>query len=320
MPLSRHPANPILTRADIPASEAHLADVSSVFNPGAALLDGRVFLLLRVQNRGRETYLMGADSEDGVRFRVRPGEIPLRDLSRAGRVYHAYDPRITRIEDEWLVVLALDRDDDCRLGLAATKDFRELRFLDVISEDDSRNGALFPERIGGKWAMLERPNRVRPDDGPPTGDEIVLSYSDDLRVWRRRATVAKGRWRYWDERIAPGTPPVKTREGWLLLYHGVATHFASANVYQVGALLLDLDDPSRLLARTRYNILEPREPYEMVGQVPNVVLFCGWVVPDRDAEGFALPESRALVYYGAADTTVCLATTTIAELLEDCRA
>ena len=381
MPLRRHLANPILTRDSVPPVRPHLKDVSAVFNPGAAWagpgeLGNRIVLLLRVQNRGRETYLVRAESEPdpfgptggsqaprhpaggdadagaaaaplrpeshrAASFRVAPGAVPIHGLERLGRVYHAYDPRITRLEGSWFVTLALDVDDGCRVALARTDDFRELELLGLVSPDDSRNGVLFPERIGGRYALLERPNRPagelatgaatgettsgvpaareRLTGDPASGDAIVLSYSDDLRHWQRSGVVACGRPRYWDERIGPGTPPVKTRAGWLLLYHGVATHFASVNLYQAGALLLDLEDPSRLVARTRYNLLEPRAPYETVGQVPNVVFPSGWVVESFDEEGFARPESRVLVFYGAADTVVGLAATTIGELLDDCR-
>jgi len=112
---------------------------------------------------------------------------------------------------------------------------------------------------------------------------------------------------------------VKTREGWLLVYHGIATHLAGACIYQAGAALLDLEDPTRVLARTRDNILEPRELWETTGQVPNVVFPSGMVVEELDSEGFATPASRTLVFYGAADTCVGAATATISELLEACR-
>jgi beta-1,4-mannooligosaccharide/beta-1,4-mannosyl-N-acetylglucosamine phosphorylase len=148
---------------------------------------------------------------------------------------------------------------------------------------------------------------------------IELAESEDLLRWRRVGDVLAGRPHYWDELIGSGPPPIKTRAGWLHIYHGVATHFHSANIYQAGVALLDLADPSRLLARSRNNILEPREPYELSGQVPNVVFPSGAVVETHDAEGFAPPESRVFVYYGAADTCVGLAETTVGELLAACR-
>lgn len=320
MPLRRHPASPILTRADIPPVPPDLVDVSSVFNPGAARDGDRIVLLLRVQNRGRETFLLRAESRDGIRFDVDPAAVEVRGLEAAGRIYHAYDPRITRLEGVWYVTLALDRDDGCRLGLFRTDDFRVLQFVGLLAADDSRNGVLFPERVGGEALLLERPNVPAAPGDPPSGDVIVLSRSRDLRTWDRAGEVARGRWRYWDERIGPGTPPVRTAEGWLLLYHGVATHFASVGIYQAGALLLDLEDPRRVIARTRYNLLEPREGWELSGQVPNVVFPSGWIVDGVDADGVAGSGCRVLVYYGAADTVVGLATTTIGELLDDCKA
>jgi predicted GH43/DUF377 family glycosyl hydrolase len=319
MSLQRHPANPILTRADIPAIRPHLVDVTSVFNPGATLFADRVLLLLRVQNRGRETFLLAADSPDGVRFTVRGREVRWRGLERLpGTIHHLYDPRITRLGDDYLVTLAVDLDEGCHVVLARTQDFETLEILGRVAPD-SRNGVLFPERIGGRYAMLERPNALRVPGGPPTGDAIALSYSDDLLRWERAAAVLRGRPHGWDERIGSGPPPLKTREGWLHLYHGVATHFGSANVYQAGVALLALDDPARVIARGRYNVLEPRETYELVGQVPNVVFPSGCVARDADAEGFARQTSPVFVYYGAADSVVGLATATVRDLLDACR-
>jgi beta-1,4-mannooligosaccharide/beta-1,4-mannosyl-N-acetylglucosamine phosphorylase len=128
--------------------------------------------------------------------------------------------------------------------------------------------------------------------------------------------LISGRFHYWDEFIGSGPPPVKTRQGWLHLYHGVAGHFGSSNIYQAGALLLDLHDPSKVLGRCRCNILEPRELWELTGQVPNVVFPSGMVVERQDAGGFALPESPVKIYYGAADTVVGLATATVQDLLD----
>lgn len=344
MSLVRHPANPVLTRADIPPAAPQLVDVSSVFNPGAVLAGDRVVLLLRVQNRGRETFLCHADSDDGIRFRVRPGPVPIRSLARTGaRVHHVYDPRITRLGDLYWVTVAMDLDDGCRVGLCRTRDFAELEFVGFTSADDSRNGVLFPEKLpplsgsrgtpsgaaasdgsgrvpaaSTRHALLDRPNSVARPGEPTTGSTIALSFSDDLLHWERAGTVARGRWHYWDELIGPGPPPVKTRDGWLLVYHGVATHFQSVNIYQVGVMLLDLKDPTHVVARSRYNQLEPREVWELTGQVPNVVFPSGLIVRDLDGEGFARPSSEVLLYYGAADTCVGLVTGTVQDLLDGC--
>lgn len=315
--MRRHPANPILTRADIPDVPPRLTDATSVFNPGAVRAGGRTVLLLRVQARSRETFTLVAESADGVRFDVRPEIVDFKGLDGLGeKVYHVYDPRVTPLEGAFYVMFAMDMEAGCGLGLARTGDLRDFRFLGLASTDDVRNGVLFPEKVGGRYLRLERPNKARLAGGPATGSEIWLAESDDLLRWRPSGPVMAGRFHYWDEYIGSGPPPVKTRRGWLHVYHGVATHFASANVYQAGVALLDLADPSKLLGRSRGNILEPREPYELAGQVPNVVFPSGMVVENFDAEGFALPESPVRIYYGAADTAVGLALTTVGELLE----
>ncbi len=318
--LERFIGNPILTRADIPAMPPRLVDPTSVFNPGAIHFRGRYRLLLRVQARSRETFLVPAESEDGVRFTVAPRCVELPGLERAGRpVYHVYDPRLTRHGDECYVLFAADTDGACLTGVARTRDFEEFELVGIDVASDTRNAVLFPEQVNGHFLRLERPNRPQGPGEPPSGDEIVLAESDDLLRWTPRGAVLRGRPHYWDERIGSGPPPVKTRAGWLLLYHGVATHFQSVSIYQAGAALLDLADPRRVLARTWNNILEPRESYELMGQVPNVVFPSGMIVEGYDAEGFALPDARVLVYYGAADTCVGLATSTVERLVSACR-
>jgi beta-1,4-mannooligosaccharide/beta-1,4-mannosyl-N-acetylglucosamine phosphorylase len=314
--MKRHPANPILTRASIPDVPPFLTDVTSVFNPGAVKLGDRYVLLLRVQARSRETVMVMAESPDGVRFTVRPEVVEFKGLEKvAGRIYHVYDARITPLEGAYYIMFAMDMDSGCQLGLARTEDFEDFRFLGVTSKDDVRNGVLFPEKVNGVYARLERPNTARLDGGPTTGSAIWLAESEDLVHWRRRAPVLEGRFHYWDELIGSGPPPVKTRRGWLHVYHGVATHFGSANIYQAGVVLLDLKDPARVVGRCRGNILEPRELYELAGQVPNVVFPSGMVVEESDREGYALPASPVKLYYGAADTAVGLAVTTVGELL-----
>lgn len=318
--MQRSPASPIITRADIPDIQPHVVDVSSVFNPGAIRVGDRYLLLLRVQTRGRETVLLVAESSDGERFQVRPKLVEFEGIETAGEtIYHVYDPRLTRIGDTIYVMFAADTDGACRLGVARTADFERFEFVGMNHDYDVRNGVLFPELSDGRFLRLERPNRVELDSGVTTGSEIVLAESDDLIAWRPLGPVMAGRLHYWDELIGSGPPPTKTREGWLHIYHGIAMHLANAHIYQAGVVLLDLADPRHVIARGRNNILEPREPYELTGQVPNVVFPGGMIVDDYDDEGFAKPESLVRVYYGAADTVVGLATTTIGDLIAACR-
>ncbi len=316
--LRRSTQNPILTRADIPVASGIL-DPSSVFNPGAVFFRDRIRLMLRVQARSRSTFLLQASSEDGEQFEVSRVPVHFEGLEREERpIYHIYDPRMTVIEDEVIVCFAADMEDACRVGVARTRDLEHFEFVG-FSDAPSRNAVLFPERFAGRYLRLERPNDRITAGGVGTGDAVFLAESEDLLHWEVSAEpIFSGRHHYWDELIGSGPPPVKTRAGWLHLYHGVATHFASSNIYQAGAVLLDLEDPNRVLARTWNNILEPREPYELTGQVPNVVFPSGMIARDYDAEGFARDDSEVLVYYGAADTVIGLCTSTIMELIEAC--
>jgi len=317
--MKRSAANPIITRLDIPDVPPRIVDATSVFNPGAVRLRNRDILLLRVQTRGRETVLMVAESTDGKRFSVQPRVVDIAGTEAIDQtLYHIYDPRLTQIDQTIYIMFAADTDQGCRLGVARTEDFEHFELVGFGGGQDTRNGVLFPERFNDRFLRLERPNRQRLDGGVTTGTEIVLAESEDLVNWRLLGPVMAGRPHYWDELIGSGPPPVKTREGWLHVYHGVATHFASVNIYQTGVVLLDLADPRCVLARGRDNILEPREPYELTGQVPNVVFPSGMIVAEYDEEGFALPDSPVRLYYGAADTVVALATTTIKGLLDEC--
>jgi len=317
--MKRYPQNPVIGRFDIPHLPPHLVDVSSVFNPGAVRWDEQIVLLLRVQNRGRETYILPAFSSNGIDFDTAREPVLFRGIEKLDfPVYHVYDPRITRIGEIFYITLAIDTDAGCRVGLARTADFQEYEFLGVLLNGDARNAVLFPEAIGGEYAMLYRPNRERLDGGVASGSEVELAVSLDLIHWTPKAAVMQGRFHYWDEFIGSGPPPLKTHRGWLHVYHGVATHFAASNIYQAGVVLLDLDHPEQVIGRSRYNILEPRELYEMVGQVPNVVFPTGLVSTQPDHGGFVDDDTELLLYYGAADTCVCLATTTVRELLEAC--
>lgn len=319
MVLRRSPHNPILTRDDIPDLPGGFTDATSVFNPGAAMLGDKRILLLRVQSRGRETALVTAESSDGVKFRISTEPVKLRGIEKEkDTLFHVYDPRITKIGDQFYITLAIDTDTGCRMGVARTGDFREFEFVGIASDADTRNSVLFPERIDGWFVRLDRPNKDFARFGPATGMEITISISDDLLNWEPRGPVMNGRYHYWDELIGSGPPPVKTPKGWLHVYHGVATHFAAANIYQAGVILLDLDDPSNVIARGRNCILEPREMVEMVGQVPNVVFPTGMIVESFDDDGFAQMDAKTDIYYGAADTCVCLASSTIRELIDAC--
>lgn len=314
--MQRYSNNPIITRKHIPLIPHHLIDATSVFNPGAVKFNNKYLLMLRVQGRSRETFFVMAESDNGIDFTVRNEIVKFNGIEQIKeKIFHLYDARITKIENKYYIMFAMDMDGACQLGLAATNDFRSFDFLGITSNEDIRNGVLFPEMMNGSYLRMDRPNKARMEGGPTSGNTIWLSESQDLIHWQLKAPLISGRFHYWDEFIGSGPPPVKTRHGWLHIYHGVATHFGSANIYQAGVILLDLHNPAKVIGRCRGNILEPRELYELTGQVPNVVFPSGMIVEKSDHDGFAHPDSEVKIYYGAADTVIGLATTTIQELI-----
>lgn len=307
-----------------------LRDPSGVFNPGACCRDGVDYLLLRVQSRSRYTHLVPALLDADRRRKIADRATRCEGLAgieaEIGEILHLYDPRLTWLDGVLHVVTAADTPGGCRL-LIWTADGGDDGFAGLsalqpagsLGDLDTRNGVLFPARIGGRHALLHRPNAPGVAGDPASGSGIVLSLSDDLRNWDEGGAVMHGRPARWDERIGSGPPPVRVREGWLHLYHGIATHFASVNLYQAGVVLLDAGDPTRVIARGAENVLEPREIYETTGQVPNVVFPSGWTVAPIGKDGVAPPEARVRLYYGAADTCVGLAETTIGDLVAAAR-
>ena len=313
----RYSKNPIISPKDIISSHPEMIDVSSVFNPGGIQFGNKILLLLRVQNRGRETLTVKATSDDGVHFSIDDKPIKFSRMDNLDEtVFHIYDPRITKIENTYFVMAAMDVVGKCLLGLFKTEDFSSLEFLGIKGEEDNRNGVLFPEKINGKYAIFDRPNKSLVESGVTTGNAIWYSESDDLIKWESKEMVMEGRQHHWDEYIGAGPPPVKTQKGWLMVYHGIAMHYQP--IYQAGVVLLDLDEPWKVISRGRYNVLEPREMWEMVGQVPNVVFPTGLIVDSVDDRVFTNPSSKIKLYYGAADTHIGLATSTVQELIDAC--
>ncbi len=189
------------------------------------------------------------------------------------------------------------------IGVGYTHDFRTFTQLDNAFLPFNRNGVLFPRRIRGSYAMLNRPS----DNGHTPFGDIFYSESLDLVYWGRHRHVMASLPLTWQStKIGPGPTPIETDEGWLMLYHGVLTS-CNGFVYSMGAALLDLDEPWRVVARGSSFLLAPHAPYEQVGDVPNVVFPCAALV---DAA-----RDRITIYYGGADTVVCMAHAHLSELL-----
>ena len=302
--LRRHPQNPILTGRDFPEKFR----IQRVFNSGVIRHKGRYVMACRVEDRALRNQIWMADSDDGLRFTPRPVPLELAPGDAEFAEYTAgmyYDPRITEIEGVFYLMHAAHSGHGCRLSIVRSADLEHFEWLGFVSETDNRNGVLFPEKIGGLYARLDRPNT-----GGEFGD-IWVSYSPDLVFWGKSKCVLRNsqiRWAW--AKIGPGAVPIKTPEGWLNIFHGVRWQCKAHYVYQLGVALHDLEDPSKLIGLCKEAILEPEEPYELVGQTPSVVFSSGAVVE---------PSGEVKVYYGGADTVMCLATTSIDKLLYACK-
>ena len=191
------------------------------------------------------------------------------------------------------------------IGIAYTFDFQTFYQCENAFLPFNRNGVLFPEKINGKYAMLSRPS----DSGHTPFGDIYISFSPDMKYWGEHRSVMKtvpfeqSAWQCL--KIGAGTVPIRTDEGWLMFYHGVI-QTCNGFRYSMGAVLLDLADPTKVLHRSMEYLLAPAAPYELCGDVPNVVFPCA-----------ALHEGdRVAVYYGAADTCVGMAFGHISEIIE----
>lgn len=295
----RHETNPILTPLDVPIA------CNSVFNPGAARHEGEVILLVRVEDRRGISTLHVARSSDGVGgWRFDPQPLLAPDPAHPEELWGCEDPRLTWLaeRDEWVIAYTAFSRRGPLVSLALTRDFREVRRLGLVMPPEDKDAALFPERFDGRWAMIHRPLPVQ------GGAHMWISFSPDLRHWGDHSLLLEARdGAWWDAgKIGLGPPPLRTDEGWLVLYHGVRLTAAGA-IYRAGLALLDLEDPRRVIARGDNWEFAPSAPYELAGDVPQVVFPTGWVVDDAD--------QSILLYYGAADTVVGLARASLAELL-----
>lgn len=298
----RSDRNPILTAAGWPYP------VNSVFNAGAVRLErGETLLLVRAEDRRGISHLCAARSQDGVTdWRIDPQPTLMPDpTNHPEEIWGIEDPRITWLpgRGEYAVTYTCYSRGGPGVSLALTPDFRTFHRLGMVLPPDDKNAALFPRRFGGRWAMIHRPS------SPDRPSHIWLGFSPDLKHWGDFTLLMKARpGGWWDAgKIGLSTPPIETDAGWLILYHGVRTT-AAGSLYRVGAALLDLDEPTKVLLRGDEWVFGPAEPYERVGDVPDVVFPCGCTLGD---DGDALH-----LYYGAADTAIGLATASLSELLD----
>jgi predicted GH43/DUF377 family glycosyl hydrolase len=291
--------NPLLTARRWPDP------VNAVLNPGAALVGGVTVLLCRVEDRRGISELTVARSADGVSNWV-ADRTPLLSPS-AGHPQEAWgmeDPRITRVDelDRWVIAYTAHGPQGPAVALATTRDFTSVQRLGVVRAPEDKNAALLPRRVGGDFILFHRPVSVI--GGRPG---VWLSRSTDLHGWAAPEPVFGPRPGWWDSaRVGIGPPPIETPEGWLVIYHGVRDTVAGA-LYRVGLVLLDLDHPTVVRARTPDWVLGPTEQYERTGNVPGVVFPCGLTHhPDT---------GELRLYYGAANTCIAMATARLDDVL-----
>ncbi len=299
-PFERYPHNPILETDDVP----YLCN--TVFNAAACKCEGRYLLLLRIEDLRGRSHLTLAVSEDGYHFKIEdsPWVTPSQDPHY--EIYERYgieDPRITRIDDVYYITYTAYGPFGPRVGIGRTKDFKEFERICLATEVDNKDAVLFPEKINGNYVMLDRPSGAGGGQG-----SIWITYSPDLIHWGHAKAILTPEPGWGHSKLGISTPPVKTEKGWLALYHGVR-ETGSGKLYRIGALLMDLDRPEKVLGYSPHFIFGPREPYERTGDVPNVVFPCGLVL-EKD--------HRVKMYYGAADTCIALAEASLEDILKCC--
>lgn len=294
--LKRHPENPILTYKDLPFN------ANAIYNPGAVKCGSEYILIPRVEDGRRDNKLHVARSKDGVHFTVDPNPIELPpDPEAEIWEYHKYDPRVTYLEGNYYIsYCAQNFGEVVRIGCMRTKDFKTFERMPFQTPPWNRNCAIFPEKIGERYVRMERPMHANQAVN-------MISFSPDLVHWGDHKTIELKPQTWMREKWGVGPTPIKTIEGWLTIIHGV--WLACNYVYRIGVILLDLDEPWKVVGQCPEFILTPREQYERSGETIDCV-FSNGAIPE--------PDGSIKVYYGAADTCICLATCNIKDLLDAC--
>jgi predicted GH43/DUF377 family glycosyl hydrolase len=300
MEIKKYSKNPILTKEAVPFK------VNSIFNPGAVKHGEKYFLLCRVEMpNGRSSFVL-AESKNGIDFTVnnKPTLTPEDHKNCFEYVnWGIEDPRITKIEDKYYLAYTGYSEHMPLVILSETKDFQSFKIHGPISEPSNKDAALFPEKINGYYWKMDRP-------AAEVKREIWISQSPDLIHWGNYKCLTgplPGTWE--SDKIGNSSTPVKTKDGWLMLYHGVRG-FGITSTYRIGVMLMDLEKPWILKGRSTEPILSPEFDYERVGDVTNVVFSNGWIVEN---------DGSVKIYYSGADTNICLAETSIDYLLSVCK-
>ena len=298
--INRYKNNPILTKRDVPYP------VATVHNAGVTKHRDHYIMLFRSHLHNGRSIIGKAVSKDGYDFKVdaKPFLVPAKNgIFAEYEEFGVEDLRINPLENTFYLTYSAYSRYGVRIMLAKTDDFESIERIAPISQADMRNVVLFPEKIAGKYVRLDRPHtQILPWS-------IWISYSNDLIHWGNSKVIIKPVQYHWDEsKVGPGSPPIKAEQGWLHIFHGVFMTMSGA-VYRLGAALHDLHDPSHVIGVTDNWILQPEAPWEVSGYVHNVVFTCG-TIPEEDG--------TLKIYWGGADTVMCVGTANIKELIKLC--
>lgn len=300
MEIMKYSKNPILIKENVPFK------INSIFNAGAVKFNNKYLLMCRIEMPNGRSSLVKAISDDGYNFTVDSTPTLTPEDHKEFYEYVEWgveDSRITKIEDTYFLTYTGYSKYMPLAILAETKDFKSIKIHGPVSEPSNKDCTLFPEKINGFYWKIDRPSAE-------TRRDIWISKSPDLLHWGEYKIVMTPNAGTWEnDKIGSSSTPLKTKDGWLMLYHGVRG-FGISTLYKLGAVLLDLEKPWIVKGRTKEPILSPELGYERTGDVNNVVFSCGWI--DE-------PDGRIKIYYSGADTNICLAETSIDYLLSICK-
>ncbi|MGD0003753.1 MAG: glycoside hydrolase family 130 protein [Anaerolineaceae bacterium] len=292
----RYSHNPIIPGDLLPTS-------NSIFNSAVVPFQGAFAGVFRCDNRRRDMNIHAGRSQDGITWQINPQPIQFQGQDpEVTRLEYRYDPRVCWIDDRFIVTWCNGYHGPT-IGIGYTYDFETFTQVENAFLPYNRNGVMFPRKIHGKYAMLSRPS----DRGHTPFGDMFYSESPDLEYWGRHRFVMQPKGGWQSTKVGAGPIPLETSQGWLLFYHGVLTS-CNGFEYSFGAALLDLDEPWKVLYRTGPYLLGPHEVYERVGDTPNVVFPCAALV---DA-----PTGRIAIYYGGADSVICLAFAYVDEVID----
>lgn len=294
----RYDGNPIITRKNV-------RDARSIFNSAVVPFEGGFIGVFRVDDRSLKQRLHVGRSKDGINWELE--QEPIKFISEdkeTADFVRGFDPRVCFIEDRYYITWCnIIEGEGSTPGAAYTFDFKTFYQLPNVFPLYNRNAVLFPRKINGSFGLLNRPT----SRGHCVGGSIYYSESPDMKFWGLHRLVMRPTGGWQEAKIGAGPIPIETDEGWIMIYHGVIS-LAAGMIYSVGAAILDKDEPWKVLYRTKDMIMGPEEYYERVGDVDNVLFPCATLADSATG--------RIAMYYGAADTVVGVAFTTVDELIK----